>query len=302
MDEAIAFAPGHLTGLFQICDKATDPLYKGSRGSGVSIEKGVWTKVKTVEANETDIKIYINGSVTKNAFVSLYVLNDFLKMLDSRFRIIIEHEIETPITAGFGSSGGGALSLAIALNEVFNLEMSLIEVARVAHIAEIECRTGLGSVTAALRGGLGVSIVPGGPGINKAIKFDDVNNLRTVYQYFGQISTKEVLSDPRLRYWINQVGGRFVDELFQEFTPDRFMRYSRRFSEFLNLITPQMRKVLEVTDATGKVCTMAMFGEVVFSVLEEPQAYELAETMQEVNTKNRVEVTKIDEEGAKLIQ
>ncbi len=46
---------------------------------------------------------------------------------------------------------------------------------------------------------------------------------------------------------------------------------------------------------------MAMFGEVAFSVLEENQAYELAETMSDANPQNRVEVTKINNEGAKLI-
>ena len=301
MGEALAFAPGHLTGLFQICDEAEDPLYKGSRGSGVSIEKGVWTKVYAREANETDFTISINGSEEKNAIVSLNVLNKVLKILDTPFHITIEHEVETPITAGFGSSGGGALSLAMALNKVFNLEMPIVEAARIAHIAEIECQTGLGSVTAALRGGFGVSTVPGGPGINVATKYEEVENLRTVYQYFGQISTKEALSDLGLRYWINQIGGRFVDELSEDFTPDRFRRYSRRFSEYVNLMTPKMRHVFDITDATGNMCTMAMFGEVVFSVLEENQAYELAETMFDANPENRVEVIKINNEGAKLI-
>ena len=64
---------------------------------------------------------------------------------------------------------------------------------------------------------------------------------------------------------------------------------------------PKLRKVLEITDATRNICTMAMFGEVIFSVLEKNEAQELAETMQEANPENKVEVTKIDDEGAKLI-
>jgi pantoate kinase len=41
MVTATAYAPGHLTGLFQICDHPKDPLMKGARGSWVSLDLGV---------------------------------------------------------------------------------------------------------------------------------------------------------------------------------------------------------------------------------------------------------------------
>ena len=37
--------------------------------------------------------------------------------------------------------------------------------------------------------------------------------LRVVYLYFGPIPTKEALSNPALRAKINELGGKFVDEL-----------------------------------------------------------------------------------------
>jgi len=78
-----------------------------------------------------------------------------------KFEIIIKHSINVPIGAGFGTSGAAALSLALALNEVFDLGMSKIEAAQLAHIAEVECKTGLGTVAAETFGGLEIRVKPG---------------------------------------------------------------------------------------------------------------------------------------------
>ena len=76
-----------------------------------------------------------------------------------------------PSVAGFGSSGGGALSLALALNEAADAGLTRVEAAQIAHVAEIECKTGLGSVFAAERGGFGILTKPGAPGIGEALSY-----------------------------------------------------------------------------------------------------------------------------------
>src|SRR4030066_1932097 len=131
MGQATAYAPGHLTGLFQICDQHRDPLHKGARGSGVSIDLGVYTRVTAVKATKTSWRISINGYETPGAFVSENVLKKFESKLNSYDKLTVEHFVETPMIAGFGSSGGGALSLALALNEVCDVGMSRIEASQV---------------------------------------------------------------------------------------------------------------------------------------------------------------------------
>ena len=71
------------------------------------------------------------------------------------FEIIVEHHVEVPLGAGFGTSGAAALSLALALNEALSLGLSKIEAAQLAHVAEVECKTGLGTVIAETFGGAG---------------------------------------------------------------------------------------------------------------------------------------------------
>jgi len=299
MRDASAFAPGHLTGFFQICDGPEDPLLKGARGSGFSITYGVHTRVTAEPAGHSSVTISINGEVT-GAAVSERVVARMVSALERPYRLRVEHDVETPIGAGFGSSGGGALSLALALNEALGLGLSRIEAARAAHIAEIECRTGLGTVLAELSGGFGVLVKPGAPGIGEAVKFSHGGDLSAVCLPFGPIPTEEALSDPVLRRRINELGGGFVDELHRDQRPELFMQLSRRFAEHVGLITPRLRAVLDEADEAGVPCTMAMFGEVVFSLVESERADRVVEVFRDAAPGHDILVAGIDDEGARL--
>ena len=299
MGTSTAFAPGHLTGLFQICDKAADPLLRGSRGSGVSLDIGVYTRVTAEPADATKWIIKINGKQTDGAFVSENVLSKFSKRIAPHI-LTVEHIVETPSVAGFGSSGGGVLSLAFALNEATGAGLTSVEAAQIAHVAEIECKTGLGSVFAAVRGGFGVLTKPGAPGIGDAVSYPDQKRLRVVYLYFGPIPTKEALSNPALRTKINEMGGRFVDKLSTKPTPEDFMRLSRQFTEHVGLVTPRLRAVFDRMDAAGYTFTMAMFGDVAFSVMERSRALEAAGILEKSFPGCEAVIVGIDEEGARI--
>lgn len=266
MRTAKAFAPGHLTGLFQICVEPRDPTLKGARGSGVSLTRGTTTTVTAEPSEKTSYRVSINGVETGDAVVSENVLGKYLPRLTEPHRVVVEHVIETPITAGFGSSGGGALSLSLTLNQALDAGLTRVEAGQLAHVAEIECGTGLGSVFAADRGGFGVLYKPGAPGVGEAMRYEEVDDLSVIYLYYGPIPTREALGDPELRLRINELGGRYVDELHGELTPERFMAYSRRFTEHLGLVTPRLRRVFDATDPEGYTFTMAMFGEVAFTL------------------------------------
>jgi pantoate kinase len=300
MGTASAYAPGHLTGLFQICDQPSDPLLKGARGSGVSLDLGVYTTVTAIDAETMSWSIKINGIDTKGAFVSENVLRRFSSHISPQ-AITVEHWVETPIVAGFGSSGGGALSLVLALNEATGVHLKKLEAAQIAHAAEIECKTGLGSVFAAVRGGFGVLIKPGAPGIGEAISIPNPSELRVVYLHFGPIPTKEALANPALRTKINELGGKFVDELQRNPTAERFMHLSRRFTEHVGLVTPKLRALFDKMDPAGYPFTMAMFGEVGFSVMEKERAEEAAKLLESSFPGYEAIVVGIDREGAKVI-
>ncbi|HUS79218.1 MAG TPA: hypothetical protein VM050_11240 [Patescibacteria group bacterium] len=301
MREASAFAPGHLTGFFQICDQPDDPLLKGSRGSGVSITEGVHTTVQVEPSEEPSSTIYFDDEVTEGAFVSENVIEKMLRKADQSYDVAVRHIIETPLGAGFGSSGGGAISLALALNEALDLGMSYIEASQVAHIAEIECRTGLGTVFAATVAGLGVLYKPGAPGIGEAKRYEGIEELEVAYLHFGPMATREALSNPVLRARINELGGAFVDRIKDDLRPDLFMELSRKFTDYVGITTPRLRRALDEAEGAGLPCSMAMFGEVAFSMVPKGEAGEIADFFRERAPGQRVQVDRVEDRGARLM-
>ena len=302
MGEVTAFSPGHITGLFQICDQPTDLLFKGSRGAGVSISNGVTTKVSLKSSPKSSFEIRINEKPTNSAKVSEDTINAFLSRVGEDYEILVDHEVTVPIGSGFGSSGAGALSLALALNEALKIGLSRMESAQIAHISEVKCKTGLGTVIAETFGGVEIRVAPGAPGIGEIEPIPLDNDYAVVCLNFGNLSTKKILSDRKMRYRINKSGKKLVDRLTANLNPTDFMALSRSFAEELGLISQRVRKVLEETDNLGVTCSMAMLGETIFSLIKRDETEQILEIFQRhAPSKNSAFITEIDFKGARLI-
>jgi len=264
---------------------------------------GVTTRVKVEAATRLHYEIRIDGVTTTSAVVSEHVLKSLLRRTKGNYNVIIEHELEVPIGAGFGSSGGGALSLALALNEALGIGLSRIEVAQVAHISEVECKTGLGTVVGEAHGGFGVRVKPGGPGIGVIRWLPLPEDYVVAGMSFGPLSTRDVLTNENLRRKINAAGGILVDRLTEKPSPEYFMEFSREFTEHVGLTSERMRKVLTETDASGLPCTMAMLGESLFSLAEREVAEDVLQVFRRhVSEKGFCQISKVDHRGARIIE
>jgi len=302
LKEAKAFSPGHITGFFQVCDEPNDPLLKGSRGAGVSITRGVTTEVQVGRSVKTSVKIMMNGNVTNSALVSEHVVNAFLSHIAGSYKVLVKHDVKVPIGCGFGSSGAGALSLALDLNEVFNLNLSRLEAAQMAHVAEVKCKTGLGTVIAEAFGGLEIRVKPGAPNVGQLRSIPISDNRVVAYLNFGPIFTREILTDEASRQRINELGGNLVDELAKHPSPSNFMVLSRKFAERVGLISKRLRAVLEEADSAGLTCSMAMLGETVFSIVRRDQVEEVHEVFsRHAPSDSNVFIADIDFKGARLL-
>jgi pantoate kinase len=239
---------------------------------------------------------------SESALVSRYVIDMFRSYLNENYRIVVDHWLDIPIGAGLGSSGAGALSLALALNELFDLKLSRMKATQIAHVAEVECKTGLGTVIAEAVGGLEIRVKPGAPGIGEIMQIPASDDYVVVYLYFGPILTNQVLSNKELRARINVFGGKLVEELVQKPTVDNFLTLSRTFAEHLGLISDRVAKVLRKMDKEGFTCSMAMFGESIFSVVEHKYLNNLLDLLQPfVPLKHNLIVSNIDFQGARVI-
>ncbi|MDI6847197.1 MAG: pantoate kinase [Candidatus Bathyarchaeia archaeon] len=304
MKEARAFSPCHITGFFQILDQPANPLYVGSKGAGVSLSRGVETIVKVRKALKSSIQVRINGFASNSAEVSKHVADAFLSRFKEmeNFEITVEHHVEVPIGAGFGTSGAAALSLALALNNVFGLGMSKIEVAQLAHIAEVECKTGLGTVIAETFGGVEVRVKPGAPGIGEIKHVSVPKNHVMACVTFGSLSTKKFLTDEEIRKRVNEFGGKLVDKLIREPSVTSFLKFSRQFVEHVGLITKKVRRVLNAADDAHFICSMPMFGESVFTLIERESLEELLKIFRKYGSDGRIVVSEIDFKGARLLK
>jgi pantoate kinase len=302
MEEARAFAPCHITGFFQILDEAASALNAGSRGAGVSFCQGVETQIMTKHSSK-GLRVFINGVASDSAEVSEHVVNAFssrFKEMDN-LEIIVEHRVEVPLGAGFGTSGAAALSLALALNDAFDLGLSRIEAAQLAHVAEVECKTGLGTVIAETLGGVEMRVKPGAPGIGEIEQMLVPKDTAVACLVFGPLSTRRLLSDSGTRKRVNELGGKLVDSLVKEPSIANFMKLSRQFAEHVGLITSRVRNVLDLADGLGSVCSMPMFGESVFTLAHRESLEELLRIFYEHISGGQAFVSNVDFQGARVL-
>ena len=303
MEAVTAFAPSHITGFFQIFDQSADAVRNGSKGAGVSLDLGVKTTVKVRRGSTNNLKVNINNRLANSALVSRRVVKIFLSRLGdtNSFEILVDHHVEAPIGAGFGTSGAAALSLALALNEASGLGISRIEAAQMAHIAEVECKTGLGTIIAETFGGFEVRVKAGAPGIGEINVLSVPDDTLVACHFFGPLSTKESLTNTETRARINRLGGKLVKELIDAPTITNFMKLSRQFAEHVGLITEKVRSVLNAADKAGVACSMPMFGESVFAVTDREGVRQILQVFRKSALSGQTIVSKVNHDGARLL-
>jgi pantoate kinase len=307
-----ARCPGHITGFFEIV-RRDDAQHTGSRGAGVCISKGVETNVtaiKNPKKKENKCIIKINGEVS-TAPVTQSVVNQFLSLLKDTYSLNIEHFLEVPIGAGFGASGAGALSTAVALNTEFGLHLSRNRVATMAHIAEVENKTGLGDVIAQTFGGIEIRIEPGAPGIGRvdrilsvegSIKPDD---LMVLCVNRGPIETKAILSNAMQAERINLAGKNMVEELVKHATIEQLLRLSRKFMEESGLASEKLKELLVYIDdltKNGLPASVQALGKSVFAFVERAKSAELLDEIKAYSPDLNAFTCDVDYRGPRLVE
>ncbi|MEX2754409.1 MAG: hypothetical protein Q6365_003385 [Candidatus Sigynarchaeota archaeon] len=230
--------PHRISGFFEIVDKGSarpknhtidDLLSIGSRGGGPCLsEKGITTVEIDEKKTPGTITILINGvDYSSNARTTLSVLKWMDVDIAKEQSIIIRHDIPLLMGAGYGSSGSGALGTAIALNVMFDLGLSLDECGKYAHAAEVENKTGLGTVGGQIRGGCTISMVPGYPFTMASIIVPPKIKIACVTR--GGLSTAKMLSDPQIRKSIIESGKVAMSSISRRFTIENFLRTAITF-------------------------------------------------------------------------
>ena len=301
--EAVAFCPAHITGFFKAHFEenqgATEKF--GSMGAGFSIKEGVTTKViiSPRTNQKSKFRISTKGFQSDKTDVSEFVLSEFTKL--GNFEDIffdIEHQISIPVGYGLGSSGAVALSLSYALDQVLETKLDRMNIGKIAHNAEINCKTGLGDVLASYYGGFEIRIKPGAPGIGQVEKID-AENISIVMICFSPISTHKFIQEQLSK--INGLGGKMVKKLLESKDYNNFQDMSLEFAKYVNVMTPRMEKLIEELSLNGIKSGIALFGETVFSMVPKEFEDKVLEIVKKY-PEGKIITSQLDVQGARVLK
>jgi pantoate kinase len=245
-----AHCPLHITGFFAIrkeFNEKTSGAIK-SIGCGVVIDDIAVTDVMIGSG-----RIYINDEA-----VSAPTTKSVVESLTG-VKVEVRTNIPVPMSCGFGTSGAGAFSTALALNELLSLGLTYNELCNVAIRAEIINKTGVGDVTAQSIGGV---VIRGSTRVDKIPTM--IRNIS--YVIFGPLSTSQILTDVDLMEPIGCFGNQCLKALLKRPVFEEFMKLSREFAINTGLMSDKAKDAVEAVEASGGLASMVMLGDAVFAI------------------------------------
>jgi pantoate kinase len=300
--EATAFCPAHITGFFKahLEDNENNLENLGSMGAGFSIKQGVTTRVRiqTKDNQESNFKITTNGYQSDKTDVSEFVLNEFLKLgefSDNFFEI--EHNISIPVGYGLGSSSAVALSLSYALDQALQTKLEKTIIGKIAHNAEVNCKTGLGDVLASYHGGFEIRVKPGAPGIGHVEKIE-TEKISIIMICFSPISTNKFIKEQLSQ--INGLGGKMVNRLLESKNYKHFQDMSLEFAKYVDVMTPRMQKIVDELSKNEIKCGIALFGETIFSMIPQKEESKVLGILQKYSDGIIIK-SELDDNGARVL-
>lgn len=299
--------PHRISGFFEIVDKIKDidikdPLKIGSRGAGFCLNaKGKTEIISQVldKYKALEIEIFINGKrLDKKAETTYFIIEYIKKYLKESFKIRINHTFDLPVGCGYGASGSGALGTVFGLDYILNLKLSYQEKIKIAHIAEVVNRTGLGTVCGQLGGGLGILKEPGYPCVYERINVP--KDLRIICSSFGVIHTKSILTDPVLNLRIKVAGKQALKKLLLEPNIKTFIKASKEFvkqTKILDIL--QLTDVKELLENLNKLtiigASMNQLGRSVYSICRKENESEVLNLLESYKPNIEIFITSIYE-------
>ncbi len=296
MDAARAFSPGHVTGFFSI-HPHDDPLRHGSTGAGFSLAEGTVTSLRPAEQD----LVLMNGEPLEGAPVSRALLRLFRDRTGRSTPFTILHQSSLPIGCGFGTSGAGALSLALALNEEAGSPLTRLEAASLAHCAELEVGTGLGTVLGETFGGFEVRTEPGAPGTGRVVNLPFPDGLGAAFLVFGALATPKILGDAAVSRAISREGESLRQRLLDDPGVPQFLSLSLSFGRQAGLVSPRLRGLQDQLAEQGVLAPMLMFGDGLFTLAESPRLEAVLELFRRLAPGARVFGSGLDRQGGRTL-
>ncbi len=176
------------------------------------------------------------------------------------------------------------------------------QIGTIAHIAEIQCKTGLGTAGPLLLGGCILTIEPGAPGVAIIDRLPLTDDFIMVAGVFAPTSTKEILSSFSKRVLINKMGKWAMQKILNDPSVENFLDSSMEFAEKAGFVTARVRELSKRTIKAGAIgVAQNMVGEAIHALVMENNAPNVIDAFKQALPKESIVVSKIDFQGARLI-
>lgn len=258
MKSVTAWAPANISLLFKVIPH-DDPAKMGSLGCGFTVNEGV-----TVGVSQTNqAAILFNGKPIN--FPTIKSIAGKLTRAD----LVIDIQSKLPLGSGFGISGASALATVYAVNKLLSLNTSPLELARLAHTAEVENKTGLGDVINQYFGGFFVKFVTSSQ--FKAVRIP-ISDIPVYCRSFGKLETPSILKDPARLIRVDRAGEVSLAQIKQLLASNPkphltdILTIAKQFAKESSLLTsPSVNNLIGEIESRGGHATMIMLGEGVVS-------------------------------------
>ena len=309
LKRASAFCPAGISSFFEICDRTIDGKLiadfekVGARGGGFSPDKGVTTKVALIDSEKRNIQIFINDELCHTAYTTKTVVEMLLDKVSEMYNITIRHKVDVPIGAGFGSSAAGALGTALAISKALGRNFTFNQLGKIAHIAEIKSRTGLGTVGPLLFGGCGLTVQPGAPGYAVLDRIPVSPDYRLVVGTFRPYPTRDLLFSQQRREIINSQGQKTLENILSDPSLENFMIQCKTFSLKTGFATERIQKLMGLLEKAGAIgVAQNMLGEAVHALTKSEAVDAVYNAFKKLLPEEKIIIANIDSQGARLIE
>lgn len=304
-----AASPAAISSFFEVCDTdpagnaLTDPTRIGARGGGFGIARGVRARVYVRKASQVRISIRINSKPAPEARTTRSAITQILKTMSLALDVKVELRVAVPIRAGYGTSAAGTIASCLALTDAANIPMTMNELARITHVAEVQNRTGLGTASALLTGGFVLVTEPGAPGIGRVDRLRFPQGHLVICGYLGPISTRAALAQSNVAGRVNPLAERAMDIIRRKPDLRTFLDAAREFSKAAGFQTPGVSRLIQAMISTGCIgATQNMIGEAVHAVIAEDKASRALTKLRKAVPLSKFFVSRVDDRGVRLVE
>ncbi|HUK51198.1 MAG TPA: hypothetical protein VLV18_09180, partial [Terriglobales bacterium] len=299
-----------ISSFFEICNtdsagnQITDPTRVGARGGGFAISRGLTVRVSAKKSANARISVRINSNPAPHARTTIWAIEELVRIKELATLIVnVDVTVRAPIAAGFGTSAAGTFAACLAFADAADTPVTLYELGKITHVAEVVNRTGLGTASAMLNGGFVLVTEPGAPTVGRVdnLFFPEAHSI--ICAYLGPMPTRDTLAKLDVYSKINDPARRAMQAIRKTPSLTTFLTEARKFGAQAGFESPLVSRLIETMTAAGAIgAAQNMIGEAVHAVVPDSKAKKILATIRKEVPSTDVFACRLDDRGVRLLK